>query len=95
MRATAQSKFLRAIPLWIALVHPAFAEDWPQWLGPQRDAIWRESGILESFPAGGPPLRWKTQIGSGYSGPAIADGRVFVMDRIKVEADPAKAELLN
>lgn len=87
-RVATKSKFLRAIPLWMALVIPGFAEDWPQWLGPQRDAVWHETGIMESFRAGGPPLRWKTSIGSGYSGPAVADGRVFVMDRVKAEADP-------
>ncbi len=94
-RVAAKSKLLRAIPLWMALVLPVSAKDWPQWLGPQRDAVWRETGVMESFPAGGPPLRWRTPIGSGYSGPAVADGRVFVMDRIKAEVDPTKAELLN
>jgi len=59
-----------------------FADDWPQWLGPQRDAEWRESEIIDSFPPAGLPLRWKTAIGAGYSGPAVADGRVFVLDRV-------------
>jgi outer membrane protein assembly factor BamB len=58
------------------------AEDWPQWLGPQRDSVWRESGVLEKFPAGGPRVLWRTPIGSGYSGPAVAQGRVYLMDRI-------------
>ena len=57
------------------------ADDWPQWLGPQRDGVWRETGLVESFPAGGPPVRWRVPIGGGYSGPAVADGRVYVMDR--------------
>ena len=57
------------------------ADDWPQWLGPQRDAVWRETGILEAFPADGPKVRWRVPIGGGYSGPAVADGRVFFMDR--------------
>jgi outer membrane protein assembly factor BamB len=59
----------------------AKADDWPQWLGPQRDDIWRETGIVEKFPAGGPPVRWRVPIGAGYTGPAVADGRVYVMDR--------------
>jgi outer membrane protein assembly factor BamB len=59
-----------------------YADDWPQWLGPQRDAIWRESGILDRFPAGGPKVRWRTPIGAGYSGPAVANGRVYVTDRV-------------
>jgi len=57
------------------------ADDWPQWLGPQRDAVWRETGIVESFPAGGPPVRWRTKIGGGYAGPTVAAGRVYVADR--------------
>ncbi len=57
------------------------ADDWPQWLGPQRDGVWRESGILERFPEGGPAIVWRTEIGAGYTGPAVADGKVYVMDR--------------
>ena len=56
------------------------ADDWPQWLGPQRDSVWRETGILTSFPPAGPTILWRMDIGSGYSGPAEADGRVYVMD---------------
>jgi outer membrane protein assembly factor BamB len=61
--------------------HRALADDWPQWLGPKRDAVWREDGILENFPLGGPPIKWRVSIGSGYSGPAVAGGRVYLMDR--------------
>jgi outer membrane protein assembly factor BamB len=64
---------------------PAHADDWPQWLGPQRDAVWRETGILEKFPEKGPVVRWRTAIAAGYSGPAVADGRVYVMDRLLAE----------
>ncbi|MGD0093734.1 MAG: PQQ-binding-like beta-propeller repeat protein [Planctomycetota bacterium] len=63
------------------------AEDWPQWRGSQRDGVWREDGILETFTANGLPVRWRTAIGAGYSGPAVAGGRVFVMDRT-TNADP-------
>lgn len=56
------------------------AEDWPQWMGPQRDNVWRESGIVEKFPEGGPKIAWRTPIAGGYAGPAVADGRVFVTD---------------
>jgi outer membrane protein assembly factor BamB len=57
------------------------AADWPQWLGPERDSVWREDGIVASFPPGGPPVVWRTEIGAGYSGPSVAQGRVFVFDR--------------
>ena len=58
------------------------ADDWPQWLGPKRDGIWRESGIIERFPDDGPTVRWRQKIGAGYAGPAVADGRVYLADRI-------------
>jgi outer membrane protein assembly factor BamB len=57
------------------------AEDWPQWLGANRDSVWRETGVIERFPAEGPPVRWRVNIGAGYSGPVVAKGRVYVMDR--------------
>ncbi|MCA8995895.1 MAG: PQQ-binding-like beta-propeller repeat protein [Planctomycetaceae bacterium] len=58
----------------------AAAEDWPQWMGPQRDNIWREKGIVDKFPEGGPKVLWRTPLAGGYAGPAVADGRVFVTD---------------
>jgi outer membrane protein assembly factor BamB len=56
------------------------ADDWPQWLGPKRDGVWRETGILAKFPEGGPKVRWRTPVGLGYAGPAVAAGKVFVTD---------------
>ena len=70
--------------LWLILLAcalPLRADDWPQWLGPQRDSVWRETGIIEKFPGEGPPVRWRVKIGSGYSGPVVCKGRVYVMDR--------------
>ena len=60
----------------------ARADDWPQWLGPRRDGVWRENGIVDAFPKDGLPVRWKADIGSGYAGPAVAGGHVFVLDRV-------------
>ncbi len=57
------------------------ADDWPQWLGPQRDGVWRETSIVEKLPTNGFKFRWRTPIGGGYSGPAVVNGRVYVMDR--------------
>ena len=73
----------------------AIADDWPQWLGPRRDGVWRETGILDKFPDNGPRLRWKAEIGGGYSGPAVVGDRVFVMDRLADNVDPKKAKLLH
>jgi hypothetical protein len=78
----------------------AWADDWPQWLGPQRDSVWRENGTLDKFPKDGLRTVWKVRIGGGYSGPAVVGERVFVMDRqlpadnvpppIKEGGDPLK-----
>src|SRR4029077_6228671 len=59
----------------------ALADDWPQWMGPRRDDIWREHGILERFPANGPRVLWRAPISGGYSGPAVVGNRLFVLDR--------------
>lgn len=58
------------------------ADDWPQWMGPHRDNVWRESGILKSFPEGGPSIVWRTPIAGGYSGPAVAGGKVIITDYV-------------
>jgi outer membrane protein assembly factor BamB len=57
------------------------ALDWPQWLGPNRDGVWRETGLVDKFPKGGPKVVWKKPIGTGYGGPAVANGKVYVMER--------------
>jgi outer membrane protein assembly factor BamB len=64
------------------------ADDWPQWLGPQRDGVWREQGLLDKFPAGGPRVRWRTPIGEGYSGPAVSGGRVYITDFQRAQGSP-------
>ena len=69
--------------MWLVAIScaPSAGDDWPQWRGPERDGVWRESGIVDRLPTGGPPVVWRTPIDPGYSGPAVANGRVFVMDR--------------
>ncbi len=82
MRTHLQAKvWLPVLALFVAAAS-VHADDWPQWLGPQRDGIWRETGILDKFPKGGPKERWRMPVGGGYAGPAVADGRVYVADRV-------------
>ena len=61
----------------------ALADDWPQWLGPNRDAVYQESGIVKTIPAAGLPVKWRVPVNYGYSGPAVVDGKVYLMDYIK------------
>ncbi len=56
------------------------AEDWPQWRGPNRDGLSKETGLLKEWPEGGPNLAWKAHgFGVGYSSVSIADGRIFTL----------------
>ncbi len=65
----------------------ARADDWPQWLGPNRDSVWRETGIVREFPKDGLTVKWRTPVAGGYTGPAVADGRVYVADYVRDEGD--------
>ncbi|MEX2112035.1 MAG: PQQ-binding-like beta-propeller repeat protein [Pirellulales bacterium] len=60
----------------------SIADEWPQWRGPQRDGVWREEGLLDKFAADEIKITWRQPISSGYSGPTVSGGRVFVTDRI-------------
>ena len=76
----------------IGSVH-AWGEDWPQWRGPSRDGVWTESGIVEKFPSSKLEAVWRAPIHAGYSGPTVADGRVYVSDRL-VEGREQKERVL-
>jgi outer membrane protein assembly factor BamB len=71
----------------LVLAGQVHADDWPQWLGPQRDSQWRETGIVASIPADGLHVRWRAPVSGGYTGPAVADGRVYVMDYVVASGD--------
>lgn len=60
----------------------ALAADWPQWMGPERDNVWREDGIVAELPEGGPKILWRAPVHGGYAGPAVASGKVFVTDYV-------------
>ncbi|MCA9270257.1 MAG: PQQ-like beta-propeller repeat protein, partial [Planctomycetales bacterium] len=68
----------------------AVADDWPQWAGPHRDSVWRETGVVKEFPQDGLPIVWRSPVGLGYAGPAVAAGRAFVMDY-----SPSEGEVSN
>lgn len=71
-----------AIALSFVLVSTSHADDWGQWLGPQRDGVWREDGLLDTIPKDGLKVRWRAPVALGYAGPAVKDGKVFLMDRV-------------
>jgi outer membrane protein assembly factor BamB len=79
------------LPAWLLLctavisiqIRSAAAEDWPEWRGPQRDAICRETGLLKQWPEGGPPLAWKTTgLGEGYSTVSVVGNVIYTQGHI-------------
>lgn len=65
--------------LVICFASTAIAADWPQWRGPDRTGVSKETGLLKEWPKDGPKLRWKAEdIGSGYSTPIVIGGRVYL-----------------
>ena len=61
---------------------PLFAHDWPQFLGPARNGIYAGAPLNEKWPAGGPRVLWRKQIGQGLSGPVVAGKRLILFHRV-------------
>ena len=80
---------IASIVLAAIIVSSLRAEDWPQWRGPNRDGVWNETGIVEKFPDKQLKIKWHAEIGPGFSGPTVADGRVLVTDR---QIEPKQVE---
>ncbi len=63
------------------------AQEWNQWQGPQRNGRWQTEGTIDKFPETGPKYLWRQKIANGYSGPAVADGKVVVTDYLQTAGD--------
>ncbi len=86
--------------LLLLVAGSARADDWPQWGGPKRDGVWRETGLLEKFPAKEAKALWRVPIHGGYAGPAVAGGKVYITDRVLAAGasnpdNPFKREDIN
>ena len=64
-----------------------FASDWPQYLGPDRNSISSEKGLLRSWPTEGPKVLWQVPLGEGFGGPAVSEGKVYIYDRVEDKAN--------
>jgi outer membrane protein assembly factor BamB len=67
----------------LATMGLAFAADWPQFYGPQRNGVSPESGLAKTWPASGPKQLWKLPLGPGFGGVAVEGGRVYLLDRLE------------
>ncbi len=74
------TRILTALALCCGFCMTALGDDWPGWLGAERDSVWRETGILKTLPADGLRAKWRTPVAAGYAGPAVADGKVYLAD---------------
>jgi outer membrane protein assembly factor BamB len=77
---------MRVAPQLIAVmvvlsVTSAFAADWPWIYGPRRDNTSDQKGVLRTWPNEGPKVLWTSPMGLGFGGPAVSDGKVYVLDR--------------
>ena len=90
------SQLLRMTNIWLGIVASCvglamngatIADDWEQWMGPERDGVYRESGVIDSIPDEGLKVKWRKSVHGGYAGPAVADGRVFLFDYRKTSGD--------
>ncbi|MEX2216018.1 MAG: PQQ-binding-like beta-propeller repeat protein [Phycisphaeraceae bacterium] len=67
----------------LAPTAPALAEDWPQFLGPSRDGIYRgDTKLASQWPRTGPAVVWKKKVGEGFAAPVVVDGKVILYHRV-------------
>jgi hypothetical protein len=64
-----------------AFISNICAQDWPQYLGPNRNSTSPQKGNLRTWPATGPEVLWIVNVGPGFGGPVIKDGKVYLLDR--------------
>ena len=87
-----RDNWLRAILVLAGLCGMTAGDDWPQWRGPSRDGVWRETGIISQFEGDDIPIRWRVSVSNGYNGPTVAEGGVYVMDRV---TEPREVERVH
>jgi len=77
---TSRHIFPAGLILFFTMTLTAFAADWPQWRGPERDNTCQETGLLEEWPEGGPPLAWQAEgLGGGFSTVSVSNGMIYTL----------------
>lgn len=81
---------------FLVIINPTlFAQDWPQFLGPERNSTSPQKNLLRSWPAEGPKVLWTVNIGIGYGGPVVKNGKVYFLDRDDKVGDNLRCFDLN
>jgi len=65
----------------LSAINSAYTQDWPQYLGPNRNGVSAQKDLLRSWPQQGPEVLWTTSVGIGYGGPVIKAGKIYLLDR--------------
>ena len=81
MKALKSTKLSSTLVILVIGLVNITAQDWPQYLGPDRNNISPQKGLLRSWPEGGPEVLWTVDLGIGYGGPVVKDGKVYLLDR--------------
>lgn len=81
MKITWQNKFIYLLIAMIMYMGHAHAQDWPQYLGPDRNSKSPQKNLLRSWPEDGPEVLWNVNLGIGYGGPVAKDGKIYLLDR--------------
>jgi outer membrane protein assembly factor BamB len=77
-----KKKLISAITiLLMTFATSIYAQDWPQFLGPERNSTSTQKNLLRSWPSEGPEVLWATDLGIGFGGPVIKDGKAYLLDR--------------
>ncbi|MCW0483824.1 PQQ-binding-like beta-propeller repeat protein [Gaoshiqia sediminis] len=89
-----QLSYLPAVLLMLMSMN-VFAQDWPQFLGPERNSTSPQKNLLREWPETGPEVLWTVPLGIGYGGPVVKDGKVYILDRNDEEGDKMRCFDLN
>ncbi len=71
----------------LAALAATAAADWPKYLGPNGSGVVTDAKVAKAWPDGGPPVFWETDVGPGFGGAAVVDGKVYLLDRVGEEGD--------
>src|SRR5262245_45944207 len=66
----------------VAVAIPIGAADWPQFLGPERNGVYRGPALADTWPASGPRVVWRKTVGQGFAGPAVAGKQLILFHRV-------------
>lgn len=77
------------VPVALSCVHAQSPADWPRWRGPQGDGVWEPKPLPADYAERDPKQLWTVEVGKGYGGVTVTDGRVYLMER---QTEPVETE---